>query len=90
MNKNILSRLFIKRAVLTLRAGAGTGKTKSRGRSIGGDLHSGQVNFVNRRHLLFCQDTKIQWKFKVESIESYAPNLKTNNFKIYWTLDTLC
>ena len=68
MNKNILSRLFIKRAVLTLRAGAGTGKTKSRGRSIGGDLHSGQVNFVHIRHLLFCQDTKVQWKFKVESI----------------------
>ena len=84
MNRNILSRLFIKRAVLTLRAGAGTGKTKSRGRSIG------QVNFVNIRHLLFCQDTKVQWKFKVESFESYAPNFKTNNFKIYWTLDTLC
>ena len=90
MNKNILSPRLIKRVVLTLRPGAGTGKTKSRGRSIGGDLHSGQVNFVNIRHLLFCQDTKVQWKFKVESFESYAPNFKTNNFKIYWTLDTLC
>ena len=52
MNKNILSPRFIKRVVLTLRPGAGTGKTKSRGRSIGGDLHSGQVNIADNRHLL--------------------------------------
>ena len=87
MNKNILSRLFIKRAVLTLRAGAGTGKTKSRGRSIGGDLHSGQVNFVNIRHK---RTQKFNGNSKWNQFESYAPNFKTNNFKIYWTLDTLC
>ena len=52
MNKNILSPRLIKRVVLTLRPGAGTGKTKSRGRSIGGDLHSGQVNIAFNRHLL--------------------------------------